>query len=72
MLKYDQITGLATIKCDSCSQTSDSVANSDKREAMTQAAQIARLRNWAIERHAGTWHHYCPSCRKTRNRGPLL
>ncbi|ARM12083.1 MULTISPECIES: hypothetical protein [Rhizobium] len=72
MLKCDEVAGTAKISCDSCPDSLDSVMNADPRAARETAVRVAKIARWLIERHAGTWQHFCPSCRQSRNRGSLL
>lgn len=72
MLKYDRGAGLAKIHCDSCPASMESVGGYVERVAVARAAELAKLARWSIEKHAGTWQHFCPNCRPTRNRGSLL
>jgi hypothetical protein len=72
MLKYDANGGFAKISCDGCRSSLDSIMNSDKRAAMDQAVRLAKLGRWQLERHAGAWQHFCPTCRQDRHKGKLL
>jgi hypothetical protein len=72
MLVTDAAAGTAKISCDSCPASMESVANRDQRAAREQAVHLARIARWQIERHAGAWQHFCPACRQSRHRGPLL
>lgn len=72
MLKSDTVAGTAKISCDSCPASLDSAMNSDPRKAREEAVRVAKIARWLIERHAGTWQHFCPACRQSRNRGSLL
>lgn len=72
MLKTDTSAGTARIACDSCPTSMDSVMDADQRAARERAVRIAKIARWLIEKHAGTWQHFCPSCRRSRERGSLL
>ena len=72
MLKYDRGAGLAKIHCDSCPASMDSVSGRIERAAIARAVDLAKLARWSIEKHAGAWQHFCPTCRPIRNRGSLL
>lgn len=72
MLKADPIAGTARIVCDSCPTSMDSVMDADARAARDKAVRVAKIARWLIEKHAGAWQHFCPACRKTRDRGPLI
>lgn len=72
MLKFDRSLGLARISCDSCPTGMESVNGRTERDATARAVDLAKLARWSIEKHAGTWQHFCPACAKTRMRGKLL
>lgn len=72
MLKFDRGAGLAKIHCDSCPASMESVSGRVERAAMGRAVDLAKLARWSIEKHAGTWQHFCPACTRSRHRGGLL
>jgi hypothetical protein len=72
MLNYDRTAGLAKITCDTCGTSMESVSGRIARDATNRAVDLAKLAKWSIEKRAGGWQHFCPSCRTTRNRGSLL
>ncbi len=72
MLKTDTTAGTARIGCDSCPISMESVMDADPRAAREKAVRVAKIARWLIERHAGSWQHFCPDCRKSRERGSLL
>lgn len=69
MLTVDKASGRTTLRCESCpaSFTRD-VEPFDVQSTVTSA----RNARWSVQRHAGTWQHYCPACAQTRMRGKLL
>lgn len=69
MLNYDQTSKKATITCNICPQT---FARSDAPFDIPATAKAAKFARWSIERHAGGWQHFCPSCARSRMRGKLL
>ncbi|ARO22895.1 hypothetical protein TAL182_CH01082 [Rhizobium sp. TAL182] len=72
MLKTDASAGTAKIFCDSCPASLDSVLDADQRAARETAVRIAKVARWLIEKKAGTWQHFCPTCRRSRDKGTLL
>ncbi|MGO8093175.1 hypothetical protein [Rhizobium leguminosarum] len=72
MLKTDTVAGTAGISCDSCRTSMESLLDADPRAARDKAVRVAKIARWLIEKHAGTWQHFCPDCRRTRERGSLL
>ncbi|MBX5112733.1 hypothetical protein [Rhizobium lentis] len=72
MLRTDPIAGTAKISCDSCPDSLESVMDADPRAASAKAVRVAKIARWLIERHAGTWQHFCPACRRSRDKGTLL
>ena len=71
-LKQDIAAGTAWITCDSCPDAMEAIVNADARLARQKAVDLAKLARWSIEKRAGDWQHFCPSCSKSRNRGSLL
>ncbi|MGV1867180.1 MULTISPECIES: hypothetical protein [unclassified Rhizobium] len=72
MLNYETSTGIAKMRCDACPATLDGEMNKDRHAAMERAVHMAKLRHWKIQRQAGTWRHFCASCRPTHEQGKLL
>ena len=72
MLKADTVAGTAGISCDSCPTSMESVLDADPRAAREKAVRVAKIGRWLIEKKAGTWKHFCPDCRKSKERGSLL
>ncbi|MGM5087577.1 hypothetical protein E0H64_17910 [Rhizobium leguminosarum bv. viciae] len=72
MLKADTTAGTARISCDSCPASMDSVMDANPRAAREKAGRVAKIARWLIEKHAGSLQHFCPSYRKSREKGSLL